>query len=114
MGRQHLDLGAEGEDRAAAWYSEKGYTVLARNWRCADGELDLVVCKDGIVVFCEVKTRATDRWGLPAEAVNQTKQRRLRHLAVLFLKANRVRSRELRFDVASVLPSSVTVIEAAF
>ena len=71
-------FGQAGEDRAAAWYRARGYAVLARNWRCREGELDLVVRRGRTLVFVEVKTRRTDRFGIPAEAVTPTKQRRLR------------------------------------
>jgi putative endonuclease len=111
-------LGARGEDRAADWYRAAGYDVVARNWRCAEGELDLVVVRTGELVFCEVKTRATDRFGVPAEAVTITKQRRLRTLAARFLAdptlAAGVGARSIRFDVVAVSGSTVDVIEAAF
>lgn len=107
-------LGAVGEERAAAWYLARGYTVVARNWRCRDGEIDLVVVGHGVVVFCEVKTRTSERYGLPAEAVTVRKQQRLRGLAVRFLRENQQVATGLRFDVASVRQGRVEVIEAAF
>jgi putative endonuclease len=107
-------LGAVGEERATAWYLARGYSVVARNWRCRDGELDLVVTGHGLVVFCEVKTRTSERYGLPAEAVTATKQQRLRVLAARFLRDNPQPATALRFDVASVRGGRVTVIEAAF
>jgi putative endonuclease len=111
-------LGARGEQLAAQWYLARGYDVVARNWRCREGELDLVVSRDGELVFCEVKTRSSDRFGVPAEAVTVAKQRRLRVLAARFLAdqadAGTVRRRGIRFDVASVMGGRVEVIEAAF
>jgi putative endonuclease len=107
-------LGAVGEERAAAWYLARGYQVVARNWRCRDGELDLVVTGHGQVVFCEVKTRTSERYGLPAEAVTARKQQRLRGLAARFLRENPQAATALRFDVASVRSGRVSVIEAAF
>jgi putative endonuclease len=111
-------LGARGEDRAADWYRAAGYDVVARNWRCAEGELDLVVGRPGELVFCEVKTRASDRFGVPAEAVTVAKQRRLRTLAARFLADHPldagVAGRSIRFDVVAVSGSTVDVIEAAF
>jgi len=78
-------LGERGERLAAAWYESRGYTVVARNWRCREGEIDLVVARPGELVFCEVKARSSDRFGTPAEAVTPAKQRRLRALAARFL-----------------------------
>jgi putative endonuclease len=107
-------LGVAGEDRAAEWYAARGYEVLDRNWRCKEGELDLVVRRRGEVVFVEVKTRRTDRFGIPAEAVTRDKQRRLRLLASRYLSAREPRARRLRFDVVSILAGRLEVIEAAF
>jgi len=110
-------LGARGEQLAADWYASRGYQVVVRNWRCRQGELDLVVRRDGELVFCEVKSRSSDRFGLPAEAVTPAKQRRLRQLAGLFLASPDWadgRGLALRFDVAAVMGGRIQVIEAAF
>jgi putative endonuclease len=109
-----LALGAAGEERAAAWYQGRGYVVLHRNWRCREGELDLVVRRGTELVFVEVKTRRTDRFGIPAEAVTPAKQRRLRALASRYLEESDARARSLRFDVVSILAGELEVIEAAF
>ncbi|MGI8709510.1 MAG: YraN family protein, partial [Acidimicrobiales bacterium] len=103
LGRQRL--GAAGEDRAAAWYRSQGYAVVARNWRCRDGELDLICAKGRQVVICEVKTRSSLAFGHPAEAVTATKQRRIRGLASRWLIEGDppFRPHEVRFDVAAVL-----------
>lgn len=106
--------GAWGEEQAARHYRSLGYDLVDRNWRCREGELDLVVQRDGVVVFCEVKARRTDAFGSPAEAVTPAKQRRLRRLAAAWLAANGVHGVEVRFDVASVLGTRVELIEAAF
>ena len=112
-------LGNAGEDAVATWYEAVGYRVLDRNWRCRDGELDIVVTRDDTLVFCEVTTRASTRFGAPVEAVTATKQRRLRMLATRWLAEHDVRRRALRFDVASVTRGSdgrltVEVLEDAF
>jgi putative endonuclease len=109
-----LARGVAGEDRAAAWYAAAGYQILARNWRCRDGEIDLVAAHDGCVVFCEVKTRSSAAFGFPAEAVTRTKQDRLRRLAVMWLAASDHHPREIRFDVAAVLGTELEIIEDAF
>jgi putative endonuclease len=121
--RRRLDLGARGEELAAAWYTARGYTVLARNWRCREGELDLVVARGRGVMFCEVKTRTGSGFGAPAEAVTREKQRRLRRLATRWL-AERAGAEgggfaDVRFVVASITlrpggAPDLEVIEAAF
>jgi putative endonuclease len=109
-------LGAAGEAAVAAWYEARRWRVLDRNWRCPEGELDLVVVRRGVLVFCEVKTRSSTIFGAPAEAVGRTKQDRLRRLGASWLRSHRPpeRVRSIRFDVASVLGSDVEVIEGAF
>ena len=94
----------------------RGYAVLARNWRCSQGELDLVVRRGPLLVVCEVKTRSGDAFGEPFEAVTRQKQLRLRRLAARFLATAgaRVHPREIRFDVASVRGDRIDVIEGAF
>jgi len=114
MTRRHIELGASGEKMAADWYVANGYEVLERNWRCREGELDLVVRKNRTVVFCEVKTRSSDAYGVPAEAVNREKRQRLRHLAARWLDGSPLRPRQIRFDVASVLAGELEIIEGAF
>ncbi len=99
----------------AIWYEARGYEVLTRNWRCREGELDLVLREGRKFVFCEVKTRTTDAFGAPLEAVTRTKQMRIRRLAARWLEDEApVRPREIRFDVASVLGGAIEVVEGAF
>ena len=107
-------LGVTGEDAAEARYRSAGWTVLARNWRCREGELDLVLNRGHVIVFCEVKTRTTDRYGGPAAAVTSVKQARLRRLAMRWLGESGARAAKLRFDVAVVRDGVVQVIEGAF
>ena len=112
-------LGVAGEDAVAQWYEAAGYDVLDRNWRCREGELALVVIRDAPLVFCEVKTRASTRFGAPFEAVTATKQRRLRNLALRWLADHGTHRRTLRFDVASVTRTptddlTIEVLEGAF
>ena len=107
-------LGASGEEAVASWYVARGYEVVVRNWRCRDGELDLVVRDGRTFVFCEVKTRSSDAFGAPVEAVTRAKQARVRRLAARWLSEAPVRPREIRFDVASVTGEGVEVLEGAF
>jgi putative endonuclease len=106
--------GAWGEEQVARWYRRAGYDVVDRNWRCPLGELDVVAVRGPVVVFCEVKARATDAFGSPASAVGPAKQRRLRRLAATWLAEHRVHGVEVRFDVATVVGVRVQVLESAF
>ncbi len=114
MTRARRALGNAGEDLAAAEYERRGYEVLARNWRCREGELDLVLRSGSTVVFCEVKARSTLAFGSPLEAVTAAKRRRIRLLATRWLQQSGVRAGELRFDVVGVLDGAVEVVEGAF
>lgn len=97
-------VGAYGERRAVAHLTEAGLRIVARNWRCADGEIDIIAWDGDDIVFCEVKTRRGEEFGPPAAAVVAAKARRLRRLAVQWLRATGVHARDIRFDVVSVLP----------
>ena len=112
-------IGRYGEQLAAHHLHRTGLTLLARNWRCAAGEVDIVARDGDVLVFCEVKTRRSDAYGAPAEAVTARKQMRLRTLALRWLDARGARADQLRFDVASVRPDGrggwcVDVLDGAF
>ena len=113
------DLGARGERIAAAYLTDAGLRLLDRNWRCREGELDIVAREGDALVFCEVKTRRGVGFGHPVEAVTVAKQRRLRVLAQRWLAAHDEHAPDLRFDVVGVLvrpsrPALVTHLRAAF
>jgi putative endonuclease len=93
-------LGRAGEDRAARYFEERGYRVLARNWRCPQGELDLIVGTDRELVVVEVKTRRGDGFGHPFEAIDARKRVRLWRLAAAWMVANPalLQGRRLRID----------------
>lgn len=95
-------LGSLGEQQACRVLETAGYRILARNYRVRGGEIDVICERAGVLVFCEVKTRTTAQFGLPEEAVNAAKQRRLRRLAAEYLHRERRRARRVRFDVIAV------------
>lgn len=105
------ELGYHGEAIAADLYRRLGFVVVEQNFRGRSGEIDLVARSGRLLVFCEVKTRRTDRHGEPSEAVNPRKQMRLRRLAAEWLAARRPGVTDIRFDVVSVIvgPSGVNV-----
>jgi putative endonuclease len=96
------DTGRRGEDEAELLYVRRGYRVVARNWRCRIGELDLVLERGGTLVVCEVKTRRGGRFGSGWEAVDSRKRQKLRAVTEAFLLHTRAAPRAVRFDVASV------------
>lgn len=97
-------MGAYGERVAARALVDVGMAIIARNWRCASGEIDIIAKEGPTIVFCEVKTRRSDRFGVPAEAINPEKIRRLRALAATWLTINAELRGPVRFDLVSVWP----------
>jgi putative endonuclease len=96
-------LGSLGEDAAAELLSKAGYRIVARNHRCPRGEVDLIAEQGELLVFVEVRTRATAAFGSPAETVSLAKQRRVVAAARDFLARWRGPVRGARFDVISVV-----------
>jgi putative endonuclease len=99
-------VGAYGERVAVRLLTEAGMQVVDRNWRCTSGELDIVAVQGDQVIFCEVKTRRGERFGVPSEAVGAAKVRRLRALASIWLAAHPDVRGRVRFDVVSVWPQA--------
>ena len=106
--------GQWGEDLAAAHYRRLGHEILDRNWRSATGELDLVVLDGSTYVFSEVKARRTTDYGPAAAAVTVAKQRRIRQLAVEWLRAHDVHAESVRFDVVAITGTRLDLISDAF
>jgi putative endonuclease len=112
-------LGGLGENLAVAYLTDAGLTVLDRNWRCREGELDIIARERDALVFCEVKTRRGLGFGSPVEAVTPVKRRRIRVLAQRWLAAHDEHAAEIRFDVVGILvrpgrPAEITHLRAAF
>ena len=99
-------LGQEGEQAAAEYLERNGMRILARNWRCSIGEIDIVAAEGRALVVCEVKTRSDARYGTPVEAITRSKLRRLRHLAIEWVTANGVLFHEIRIDVIGLTRES--------
>jgi len=98
-------LGKQGEQLAAEHLQRAGMRILDRNWRCAEGEIDIVAAERRTLVVCEVKARSGVRYGTPLEAINYKKRSRLRRLAVRWLVAHGILFDEIRIDVVGVLKS---------
>ena len=112
------------EDLVSRWYEQHGYVIVARNWRSKRGELDVVERKDGVLVVCEVKARASNAFGTPAEAVTPAKQLKVRRATADFRASMRESNdpiaslvnvvRAVRFDVACVLGTQLEMLEDIF
>lgn len=97
------DLGRLGEALATAELQRAGLRVVARNWRCAAGELDIVATEGRTLVICEVKTRSSTRFGEPIEALTPAKIERIYRLASIFRRTHRVGTTGVRYDVVAIL-----------
>ena len=106
--------GQWGEDLAVRHYLRSGYEVLDRNWRSPTGELDLVLFDGSTYVFSEVKARRTADFGPASAAVTVAKQRRIRQLAVEWLRAHDVHAHAIRFDVVAITGTDLELITDAF
>ena len=101
------DIGRKGEALAAKYYMRRGYLLLNHNYRTRMGELDLVLYKDGQLIFAEVKTRAGRMLDAPAAAVDARKQRRLILAAQYYLQHSPYADASIRFDVVEVTPQAM-------
>ena len=96
-------LGRAGEQAAVSYLEGCGFRILDRNWRSADGEIDIVAVERHTLVVCEVKTRSGTRFGTPLDAVGRAKRARLRRLAAQWLAAHGIRFDQIRIDVLGLL-----------
>jgi putative endonuclease len=103
MTRARQSFGQQGEELAARYLEQRGYTILARNHRTPVGELDLIARDRSHLLFIEVKTRRSTAFGVPAEAVGRVKQRQIVRAAQWYLTTARYPGLQPRFDVISVL-----------
>ena len=105
--QSRLEIGARGEDLAVAELELQGMQVVARNWRCRLGEIDIIALEERAgrltVVFCEVKCRTGLGFGRPLEAITYAKLRKLRQLSAQWLATGQVRADEIRLDAIGVV-----------
>ncbi|MCH8029768.1 MAG: YraN family protein [Candidatus Dadabacteria bacterium] len=108
--------GKKGEAIACRALERYGYDIVEKNYRCREGEIDIIARDKDCLCFIEVKSRSSESFGLPEESVTKTKQLRLWTVANVFLEEKEVEYDELRFDIAAVnlLTGEVRVIRNAF
>lgn len=107
-----VSKGAAGEILAARFLREKGYAILSSNYRCRQGEIDIIAQKGGIIAFVEVKTRSQNSYYSPREAVTSAKQRRLIQTASIYL-SRYPSALQPRFDVVEVVTESSSSMKVA-
>jgi len=95
-------LGNAGEEIAASYLQQHGYTIRERQYRCKLGEIDIIAEYSGEIIFVEVKTRRSSSCGTPALAVNYYKKRKIIRAAQVYIQFNRLEDRNCRFDVLEV------------
>jgi putative endonuclease len=112
--RMNRARGAQGERAAAAFLEARGASILARNYACRYGEVDLIAEWGGVIVFVEVKLRNTARFGRPGEAVGYEKRKKISRSAMYYLQTAGAGDRRARFDVIEIMPEGVRHVPSAF
>lgn len=98
---EHNELGRKGEEAAVACLKKKGHRIVECNWFFSGYEIDIITEHEEFIVFVEVKTRTSDRWGDPGDAVTEQRMRRMIRAAGLYLKINHI-DKPARFDIVSI------------
>lgn len=97
------DKGKIGEEIAVKFLTKKGFKILRRNYRYGKGEIDIIAMDGDKLIFVEVKTRASDKFGVPEDSVTIKKRKQLRKIAEAFLQTNEIEFSECRFDVIGIV-----------
>ena len=107
-------LGNSGEEIALKYLKNNGYKILFSNFKTQIGEIDIIAKENGVIVFVEVKTRTSNYFGLPREAVNAHKQYKIRQVATQYLKKYSDVDNACRFDVIEILEGKITHLKNCF
>ena len=102
-----MKLGCWGEQIAEKYLIKKGYLIVARNFRCKLGEIDIIALDGKELVFIEVKTRQNQNYGLPCEAITASKIKHLKRTAAYYMAVNSVNNKDVRLDVIEILKKEV-------
>lgn len=115
MKTQNKSYGNAGEERAVAFLKEEGYQILQRNFRCRQGEIDIVAMDKEYLCFVEVKRRRTPTSGHPFEAISPAKIRHICKTALVYLNMHRLsQDTAIRFDVVAILEEEISLLKNAF
>ncbi len=118
MTEKSKSLGERGEEIAVNFLKKNRYKILFRNYRCKFGEIDIIAQHKKTLAFIEVKTRSSEAYGLPQEAVQSKKQKKISWVALEFIQRYKLEDRAARFDIVAIQFSgkgyNVNLIENAF
>lgn len=106
--------GNKGEDIAAAYIMKNGFDILHRNYYIRGGEIDIIFRDGDVTVFCEVKLRTSDKFGIPSEAVGKRKQKRISLAALDYAYKNKIIDENFRFDIIEIYNGKINHIRNAF
>ena len=98
-----MTLGRAGEEKAVQYLKAAGCEILDRNFRCRYGEIDIIALDHGVLCFVEVKTRSRTDYGMPCQAVDRRKERRIQRCAYTYIRQHGLQHYEIRMDIIEVL-----------
>lgn len=111
---KHIILGKIGESKAYNYLKKQGYEIIETNYKNFAGEIDIIYLDGDTLVFGEVKTRTSERFGLPREAVTKSKQSQIRKVALFYIQKSKKQYNSYRFDVIEIIDDEITLIKDAF
>ena len=111
--RHNKNLGEAGEKRAVKYLKSSGYKILERNYKNPFGEVDIIASKEDVVAFIEVKTRLSENYGAPSEAVGRSRKNRYIQAAKYYFYGKEI-DKTVRFDIIEILHGEINHIENAF
>ncbi|MFH2047987.1 MAG: YraN family protein [bacterium] len=111
---KRVKIGREYEQLAAKFYKDNGFIILESNWQASHREIDLIVQKDKLIVFVEVKSTSSKKYGHPAERVDKRKQENLIKAAQKYLQEKEITDYDLRFDVVTFVNGIIEHYPNAF
>ncbi len=104
-----------GEEKAVKYLKKQGYKIITRNYNCGFAEIDIVATKKRFIIAVEVKARTTDEFGMPFQAVDERKQRKIQSALEWFVQRNpKYKEYDFQFDIVSILGDELEHIENAF
>lgn len=114
MKKFNFAKGISGENTAAEFLVENGFNILAHNYKSVCGEIDIIAIQNGTLVFIEVKSRLSEKYGNPSEAVDKRKQGRIARAAINYIKQTSLYNMPVRFDVVEITGGKINLIKNAF